>query len=206
VFPIEIPCINSYGVNDIETYVDEIEPIYQADPNYARVQSVSIKADITREDVGAAGRRLPVYKSAKLPIQVTSEIAVVATTDDGIQVQAFASACKGAAALQPGTIRLAICNGDPETLTREGTNGVRIYAGDQNKLTSVSFGQGGTGGSNVQATYSYQSSNRLTVVAMSDPNKNQSPAPVFQTDMDEDNYGMILTPDGWWTNRAAWVC
>jgi hypothetical protein len=210
VFPIEIPGVNEYGVNDVEAWIHQEESIYRPDPNYARVQSVTINATLTRQDVNALGYRLPVHKSVQMPIQVTSEITAVSTTDDGIQVKAFTPACQNTAALRASTIRLAICNGevdaDGKDIEGTGVNGVRIYAGNQNKLTSVSYGQGGTGGGNVQATYSYQSNNILTVVAKSDPNPNQVPAPAFQDDIDEENYGAVITPGGWWTNRKKWVC
>jgi len=213
VFPSEIPGITLWGTNDVEAMLHEVESVYQPDPNFARLQSVSFKVDITREDVPALGYKLPTYKSAKMPIQIATEITVVSTTDDGIQVSAFTSACQNTAALQAGTIRLAICNGDYDDVDRESANGVRIYAGDQNKPTSVSYGQGGTGGGNVQATYSYQSHNKFTVVAKSDPNMNQKlkgtntvVEPVFDTDPDSPTYGEILTGGAWWQEREKWVC
>ena len=205
VFPIEIPGINVYGVNDVLGMIHATEETYQPDPNYARIQSVSFNVTLQRNDINALGYKLPVYKSVQMPIQVTTEITVVSTTDDGIQVQSFSSACQNTAALQASTIRLAICNGDDDDVARPDSNGVRIYAGNQNKLTSVSFGQGGTGGGNAQATYSYQSNNIFTVVAKSDPNQNQydennAPAPPTIVG------GEVTSPGGWWTNRAKWVC
>jgi hypothetical protein len=145
---------------------------------------------------------MPVYKSVQMPIQVTTEIVAVATTDDGIQVSAFTAACQNTSALRPSTIRIALCNGEEEGYTGSDgdANGVRIYAGNQNKLTSVAFGQGGTGGGNVQATYSYQSNNNFTVVAKSDPNMHQGTNPTYDAD------GKMLTPGEWWTDRMSWVC
>jgi hypothetical protein len=210
VFPIEVPGINAYGVNDVSR-VNDPEAIYDPDPNFARVQSVSFNASLARNDINALGFKLPVYKSVQVPIQVTTEITVVSTTDDGIQVSAFTSACQNTAALRPSTIRLALCNGENEknaaTVADRDANGVRIYAGTQNKLISVSFGQGGTGGGNVQAQYSYQTNNTLTVIAKADPNLNQvdetgaAALPVYDADT-----GEVITGGGWWLNRAAWVC
>jgi hypothetical protein len=211
VFPIDIPGINEYGVNDVIARVNDEEGAYQPDPNYARVQSVSFQVQLTRQDKFALGAKMPVFKSVQMPIQVTTEITVSSTTDDGIQVSSFTSACQNTSGLRAGTIRLAICNGETDSsgdpVVGADVNGVRIYAGQQNKLTSVSFGQGGTGGGDVQATYSYQSNNTFTVVAKSDPNLNQKDAsnadaaPVF-----DDTTGKLVTPGGWWTNRAYWVC
>ena len=205
VFPIEMPGISLWGTNDIVSKIHQAEDPYQPDPNFARVQSVSFNVTLTREDKIAMGYKMPYYKAAKNPIEVKSEITVASTTDDGIQVSAFTSACQNTTALRPGTIRLAVCNGNAEGDNTE-PNGVRIYAGNQNKLTSVSFGQGGTGGGDVQATYSYQSHNIFTVVAKSDPNLNQkvrntgAAAPPTVVD------GEVTAPGGWWTNREMWVC
>jgi len=199
VFPIEIPGITLWGTNDVEGQLNATEDTYQPDPNFARIQSVSFNVTLTRNDVMALGYKMPVHKTVQMPIQVTTEITVTSTTDDGIQVSAFTSACQNTAALRPGTIRLAICNGDADNGDRADANGVRIYTGDQNKLTSVSFGQGGTGGGNVQATYSYQTNNAFTVVAKTDPNvRNWDPA--------ANNGAGGLLAGGWWDNRAAWVC
>ena len=221
VFPVEIPGINQYGTNDVDYWVNTKEGVYQPDPNCARIQSVSFNVTLSRNDINALGYRLPVFKSVQMPIQVSTEITVVSTTDDGIQVSAFTSACQNTAALRPGTIRLAICNGNPpDELGEENAgddpndmvNGVRFYTGNQNKLTSVSFGQGGTGGGNVQATYSYQTNNTFTVVAKADPNMNQSPEPTFYESGDAgviagtNAVGEIKTPGGWWINRADYVC
>jgi len=212
VFPIEIPGINEYGVNDVLGMIHEPEEAYDPDPNYARIQSVTFNVNLTRNDINALGYKLPVYKSVQMPIQVTTEITAVSTTDDGIQVSSFTSACQNKEALRPSTIRLALCNGDEDNVDREDANGVRIYTGTQNKLTSVSFGQGGTGGGNVQATYQYQTNNTFTVVAKSDPNQNQedldghSVPPVFVTDINDPKYGQIVTPGGWWVHRDQWVC
>jgi hypothetical protein len=189
-----------------------VNGVTDPDPNYARVQSTSFNVALQRNDINALGYKLPVHKSVQMPIQVTTEIVVVSTTDDGIQVSAFTSACQNTSALRPSTIRLALCNGDVDNIERADANGVRIYAGNQNKLTSVAFGQGGTGGGNVQTTYSYQSNNNFTVVAAADPNQHQLDStgnilePVYNTDPDDPHYGEITQPGGWWENRVAWVC
>jgi len=108
-------------------------------------------------------------------------------------------------------------------------NGVRFYSGTQNKLTSVAFGQGGTGGGNVQATYSYQSNNTFTVVAKSDPSWRNgtelvyvaadgstttadatgAQAPIGQkyvaTSTVTPPGGGGIPQLGWWSNRERWV-
>ena len=214
VFPIEIPGITLWGTNDVMGNINEAEGVYQADPNFARIQSVAFNVALTRNDINALGYKMPVYKAVQFPVQVTTEITVVSTTDDGIQVSSYSSACQNTSALRPGTIRIAICNGEgaedsmDESEVNGDVNGVRIYAGMQNKLTSVSFGQGGTTGGNVQATYSYQTNNDFTVVAKADPNPNQhllsggpgsaSVGPGYDAD------GRLTTGGAWWQDRAYW--
>jgi hypothetical protein len=170
VFPTEIPGINAFGLNPVGTGSMANENTYH-DPTFARIQSVTFNVTLARNDITTLGYRLPIYKSVQMPVQVTTEITVVSTIDDGIAVESFSEACADISSLKASTIRLAICNGTPgDPEANETDNGVRLYAGKENKLTSVSYGQGGTGGGNVQATYSYQTNNDFTVLSSADPN------------------------------------
>ena len=45
VFPIEIPGISSIGTNDVEANLRATEQVYDPDPYYARIQSVSFSVE-----------------------------------------------------------------------------------------------------------------------------------------------------------------
>lgn len=184
VFPIEIPGISAIGTSDVSTMLFEAEGAYQADPNYASIQSITISSNFAREDEMTLGWKLPVNKRMPPVVQVTSEITTTAKTDDGIQVAAFTETCRNTAATANQTIRIAICNGDEPAGEESDSNGMRIYLGTKNRLQSIAIGGGATN-SNATHTYSYSTNNDLTVVAKSDPNERG---------------------EEWWTNRRNWVC
>ncbi len=203
VFPIEIPGISMAGTNDVEANINIVEGPGDPDPKYARIQSVSFSVALTRNDVSSLGYKMPVFKSVQLPIAVTTEIAVHATTDDGIQVSSFAAACANTSSLRNSTIRLALCNGEDrdEDDAIQRLRGIRIYTGMKNKLTSVGMSGGNTQGGNVVNTYSYSTNNEFTVLADADPNEHN-----MNADGTLIAAGAEPGSGGWWNDRKYWVC
>jgi hypothetical protein len=113
-------------------------------------QSISISADFGRDNIYELGSYKPYYKFASYPITVTCDFEMIATTGD-----------------QKG-----ISTSNAPTLTDET---IKIYAqagsgaayefdlGTKNKLTSVNYTGGDTGGGNATVTFSYQGFNKLLV-------------------------------------------
>lgn len=109
------------------------------------ISSISISADFGRESILELGTFGPYHRYAGYPIEVTSEFEVTAISGDLINV-----------------------SGDNANLTNRSIiikddAGHVINLGSQNKLSSVSYSGGDTGGGNATCTYSYSTFNDLKV-------------------------------------------
>lgn len=111
----------------------------------AHIQSISVSTDFGQESIQELGRFGPYTRYATFPIEVTCEFEVTATSGDLINVSGNA----------PNLINRAIVIND--------TAGTSIDLGTKNKLTSVSYSGGDTGGGNATITYSYSNFNSLKV-------------------------------------------
>lgn len=114
-------------------------------PGSSGIQSISVSVDFGREDQMELGRHGPYNKFASFPIEVTSDFEVISTNGD----------------------RVAISGRGPSTQNRtiilRDTAGTVINLGTRNKLTSVSYSGGDTGGGNATVTYSYGTQSEFTV-------------------------------------------
>ena len=109
------------------------------------VQSITVSSDFGTENINELGRFGPYAKYASYPVEVTCEIEVMATSGDLVSVS--------------GTNK----NLGDETIVIIDQAGTRINLGTSNKLSSVSYTGGDTGGGNATITYSYSNFNDLTV-------------------------------------------
>lgn len=152
VLPQDIPGISASGTNN------KINGVFQSHP-----QSFSASVDLAREDLFELGRRGPYFKFASFPVEVTSEIVVIASsgdlisaTEDGIIA---AQGCGVGTNLRDRTIRLHMCEG------------LQVDLGRKNKLSSVGVTGGDAGGGNVEVTYTYTNQNDFAVYHPSDPSR-----------------------------------
>lgn len=128
------------------------EVVYNQDTDNAvangsglHIQSVSVSADFGQENIQELGRFGPYTRYASFPIEVTCEFEVVASSGDLINVSGNA----------PNLVNRQIILKDDA--------GTVIDLGSKNKLSSVSYSGGDTGGGNVSVTYSYSNFNSLIV-------------------------------------------
>jgi hypothetical protein len=125
----------------------------------AHFQSISVNANLGREAINELGRMAPYARYVKFPLEVTSEFVVTATAVDKIKADDFLSntaSCQLSKNLTDEPINVRICG--------TGANDwMKIDLGGKNKLTSVNYTGGGTGGDNATITYSYQTYNYLKV-------------------------------------------
>ena len=142
-WPTEIPGITSSGTN-----VDS-GGVYAA-----HIQTVTIRSDLGRTELFELGRRGPYHRYVNFPVEVTTEIAV--TSSEGDVVDALAD--------PPGGTNLT-----DQAIIVQMREGTRIDTGTRNKLKTVGYTGGDTGGGNVAVTYSYSNFNRLTVTHPQDP-------------------------------------
>lgn len=133
----------------------------------AHVSSITVSADLAREDINELGRKGPYYRALTFPLEVTTEIEVTSTsgdmvsaTEEGILTTDPSDLCADLGNLSNRSIRIATCEG------------TRIYLGTKNKLSSVNYTGGDAGGGNVAVTYTYTTFNDFTVMHSGDPNSN----------------------------------
>ena len=142
-WPTDIPGIAGSGFN-IET----------GGSFPAHLQTVTISTDLGREELLELGRRGPYFRFVTFPIEVTTAIDV--TSSEGDLVDALAD--------PPGGSNLTAQIID--IVMREGA---RFNLGGNNKLASISYGGGDTGGGNVITTLNYSNFNSLSATHPQDP-------------------------------------
>lgn len=142
ILPPDIDGITSSGTNPVDG-----DGVYGA-----HVQSISTSIDLGREALTELGSKLPYFRYATFPTDVTTDIEVIATQMDTVDVSEAADDN-----LTHRSIRI---------YTREGT---AIDLGLKNKLQSVSYGGADAGGGNATITYSYLTQNAFDVTHPQDP-------------------------------------
>ena len=115
----------------------------------AHIQSITVSTDFGQENIQELGRFGPYHRFATFPVEVTCDFEVIATSGDLINVSGTAP---------------NLANHD---IVIKDTAGTVINLGDsgagKNKLTSVSYSGGDTGGGNATVSYSFSNFNVLTV-------------------------------------------
>lgn len=109
------------------------------------ISSISISADFGRESILELGSFGPYHRYAGYPIEVTAEFEVTAVSGDLVSVSGTAE------------------NLSDRTIIIKDDAGHIIDLGTKNKLSSVSYSGGDTGGGNATCTYSYSTFNDLKV-------------------------------------------
>ena len=109
------------------------------------MQSVTVSTDFGQENIQELGRFGPYTRYATFPIEVTAEFEVMATSGDLVNVSGNAP------------------NLTNNTIIVQDEAGTILNLGTKNKLASVSYSGGDTGGGNATVTYSFSIFNVLTV-------------------------------------------
>ena len=113
------------------------------------IQSITITADIGREDIFELGSKRPFTKYVTFPVEVTTAIEVV--TSQGDLVDATSDVDCGPDQTATNTIIVRTCEG------------LQVDVGDSNVLTTIDVGGGEAGGDNMTVTYNFSSFNVLAV-------------------------------------------
>jgi hypothetical protein len=114
-------------------------------PNDDHIQSITVSADIGREEIYELGSKRPYYRAVTFPLTVTSSFEVITSAGDKVE---------------------ALSDRDNLTdrqITLKTLGGLTINCGAKNKLSSVTFGGFDAGGGNGSVTMEFQNSNSLTV-------------------------------------------
>jgi hypothetical protein len=121
----------------------------------AHIQDVSISVNLGREDLFELGRRKPYYRYANFPTAVDCVINITAGgTNPGDTINALSDVT-------------ANLSNEPIVIKIE--DGTIFNLGIKNKLQSVNYSGGDTGGGVVTISYSFQNYNRLDVTSPTDP-------------------------------------
>lgn len=158
-FPTQIPGITSAGVN---------QQIGNGSGHAVHFQNVTVSTDLGREAINELGTFAPYHRYVTFPVEVTSEFEVIAV--DGDKINATESGYYTGSQANPvvATVSSTGCNNPrfnllDQTIYLETCEGTKIYLGTKNKLTSVNYTGGDTGGGNVSVTYSYSNFNDFVV-------------------------------------------
>ncbi len=151
-------CLLPYGGGGIPGITSPGYNLLGADGNFgAHVQSIKISTDLGRTQLNELGRKGPYYRFIEFPVQVKTDIEVLAHTGDLVQGTE-------AGILGSGN---NLSNQNIFVATTEGT---KINCGTKNKLDSVNYtGGAAQKGSNVTITFSYVTFNDMTVTHPQDP-------------------------------------
>ena len=123
-------------------------------PMGAKINSVKVSMNLGREQIRELGSRTPFYRYIKFPVEVSTEIEVTANNGDMVGASGSSStACDNPKALSNKEIVINLCDG------------TSIDLGKKNKLTTVNYTGGDTGGGNATITYSYRTYSEFTYTA-----------------------------------------
>lgn len=128
--------------------------------NRPYVQNITISADLGREAINELGSFSPYFRYVNFPLEVTSEFEVTASDGDKVDANDFSTTtgCGGTFSnLVNKEIKVILCG------TGAGTNKLMLDLGKKNKLTSVNYTGGDTGGGNASITYSFQTFNKFAM-------------------------------------------
>lgn len=156
-FPKQIPGINSSGTNP---------QIGNGSGFGAHFQNITVSCDLGREAINELGTLVPYFRYVTFPVEVTAEFEVIGVSGDMIQASesGYYEGLTGTV-VASGTTPACLGRHNllPEEIFIQTCEGTKIYLGTKNKLTSVSFSGGDTGGGNVAMTYSYSTYNDFVV-------------------------------------------
>jgi len=133
------------------------------------LQNITINASFNRENINELGFFGPYYKYTTFPIEVTSEFEVIAVSGDLVAANDFEykdNNGNDASTFDCTTQYTNLTNEEIVVKVCGITPNDSLYLdlGKKNKLTSVNYTGGDTGGGNATITYSYQTFNKLNVV------------------------------------------
>ena len=124
----------------------------------AVLSNVTVSMDLGREAIYTLGSYQPYLRYVNFPVEITTEITSIGTDGDYLDVSASQYSCTGTTNIVPKEIVFAICgSGNGDSLT--------INLGTNNRLQSVNYTGGDTGGGNVEISYSFTTNNEFTMTA-----------------------------------------
>lgn len=127
-------------------------------------QSITISADLGRENINELGKFSPYCRYTTFPIEVTSEFQVVSVDGDYISAKDFylEDFCgQSKTNLKKHEIQIHLTSSNNAANSCD--QGMILDLGKKNVLTSVNHTGGDTGGGNVSVTYSFRNFNNFSI-------------------------------------------
>lgn len=121
------------------------------------ITSITISAELGRESLYKLGQYAPYHRFVNFPLEVTCEFEVTPTGVDGVACDPASVTCTGGNLPDTQAIAIVLCDGD------SAGQQYKFDLGSKNRLQSVSYAGGDTGGGNVTTTYSYSTYNDLNI-------------------------------------------
>lgn len=124
----------------------------------AVLSNVTVSMDLGREAIYSLGEFEPYLRYVNFPVEITTEITSIGTVGDFLSISETQYSCLGTSSIENKPIKFVICgSGSGDSLT--------IDLGDKNKLQSVNYTGGDTGGGNVEISYSFTTDNTFIMTA-----------------------------------------
>lgn len=128
-------------------------------PSGSPLTNVTVSFDLGRDPVYTLGTYEPYMRMVNFPVEITTEITSIGINGDFLNVNDVLYSCTGTGGtLQYKPIKFVVCGSGSG-------NSVSLDLGNQNKLQSVNYTGGDTGGGNVEISYSFTTNNTFTMVA-----------------------------------------
>jgi len=166
LLPSQIPGISSSGTNN---------PVGNGSGHAVHFQNITVSCDLGRETMFELGSFVPYHRYVSFPVEVTSEFEIIAVSGDGINASeegyytgSFAFGGSATVATTGTSACDARFNLRDQKIYLETCEGTKIHLGQKNKLSSVNYGSGDTGGGNVTVSYSYSNFNDFMVAHSGD--------------------------------------
>ena len=134
-------------------------------------QNLSVSTDFSREDILELGRKVPYYRAAGFPIEVTTEIEAIAISGDFVSAYEAGNPNFWEPTHDDYNLKASGDNTGHEAIRVSLQDGTWLDMGRKNRLSSVSYGGGDATGGNVSISYSYTNFNDLVVLHPQDPYK-----------------------------------
>jgi hypothetical protein len=139
----------------------------------AHFQNITVSTDLGRESINELGTFAPYHRYVTFPVEVTSEFEVLAVKGDEISATEdgyYTATSIADAAAGSYTVALTDASGCDvrfnlidNLIYLETCEGTKIYLGNKNKLSSVNYSGGDTGGGNATVSYSFTNFNDFVV-------------------------------------------
>jgi len=124
----------------------------------AVLSNVTVSMDLGREAIYSLGEFEPYLRYVNFPVEITTEITSIGTVGDFLSISETQYSCTGTSSITNHPIKFVICgSGSGDKLT--------IDLGNKNKLQSVNYTGGDTGGGNVEISYSFTTDNTFSMTA-----------------------------------------